>query len=131
MDAKDFMGGTYLSKDAVSEPVIVTIASADRKQFEGDARPKLILSFREFEKAFVCNKTNVSLAASAFQTTSVDSWIGKRLVLYNDPTVSFSGRMLGGLRLRALTENEQQKVASASNDAAPGGAVGGDSSDLL
>ena len=122
MDAKDFMGGNFLSKDEVSEPVIVTIASADRKQFEGDARPKLILSFREFEKALVCNKTNVGLAANAFQTTSVDSWIGKRLVLYNDPTVSFSGRMIGGLRLRALTDGERRK-AESNDEAAPGGAV--------
>lgn len=49
----------------------------------------------------VMNSTNLQLAAQALGSDDTDHWIGKQVVLYNDPSVQFQGKLIGGIRIRA------------------------------
>jgi len=106
MNARSFLGGQYLQKEDVSEPVIVTISHAETKAFEGEDRPKLVLYFEEYQKGLACNNTNILILIDACGKDDTDQWKGKKIVLYVDPTVMYSGRMVGGLRVRAATKEE-------------------------
>jgi hypothetical protein len=36
-----------------------------------------------------------------FNSEDTDDWTGKKIVLYNDPNVSYAGKIIGGIRVRA------------------------------
>lgn len=62
---------------------------------------KWCLHFRELEKPLVLNSTNIQLCAQICKSEDTDEWIGKRVVLYTDPNVSYAGKLIGGIRVRA------------------------------
>jgi hypothetical protein len=47
------------------------------------------------------NATNIQLCAQICGSEDTDFWIGKRIVLYTDPNVSYQGKLIGGIRVRA------------------------------
>ena len=49
----------------------------------------------------VLNSTNIHNCAQACNSQDTDDWVGKKVVLYEDPNVSFGGKLVGGIRLRA------------------------------
>jgi hypothetical protein len=62
---------------------------------------KWCLSFHESDKPLVLNATNIQLCEHIFGSDDTDHWIGKKIVLYTDPNVSFGGKLVGGIRVRA------------------------------
>lgn len=60
---------------------------------------KHIMFFKEAEKGLVLNSTNGNLIAK-FLGEETDDWTGHQVVLYDDPTVSFGGKLVGGIRCR-------------------------------
>jgi hypothetical protein len=44
---------------------------------------------------------------------NTDDWIGKQIVLFVDPSVSFAGKIVGGIRLRAP---KGKTIAKAEDD---------------
>ena len=68
---------------------------------------KWVVHFSEC-KPLVLNSTNGQLISNALSSPETDDWAGKQIVLYNDPNVSFGGKLTGGVRARAVqaqTEN--------------------------
>ena len=63
---------------------------------------KWCLKFKEFEKPLVLNSTNGQLIEAILGSDDSDDWIGKTIVLWNDPTVGFAGKITGGIRVRAM-----------------------------
>ena len=108
MLATEFLGTRFLTKEEVPEPKTVTIRTIERERFERDGRidvkPKFTLE--EFDKQFLVNRTNLSTLLGIYAEDSMESWIGKSFVLYNDPSVMMAGRVVGGLRVRAVTSGE-------------------------
>ncbi len=49
----------------------------------------------------VLNNTNAQIIAMILKSEETDDWIGKQIVLYDDPNVSFGGKLVGGIRVRA------------------------------
>lgn len=94
----------FLKKDDVGRGVIATIAGCQQHNvaMEG-ASPehKWCLTFNELEKPLVLNSTNIQLCAQVCGSEDTDHWIGKRIVLYTDPNVSYAGKLIGGIRVRA------------------------------
>src|SRR4051812_24294275 len=95
----------YLRKeDLKGGDVIVTITKIGQVNVAvEDAPPELKWAARmkEFSKPLVLNGTNLQLLAKACASEDTDDWIGRQVVLYVDDNVSFGGRIVGGLRVRA------------------------------
>jgi hypothetical protein len=62
-------------------------------------------------KPMVLNRTNAQLVGVATGAKVAGDAKGKQVVVYNDPTVGFGGKITGGLRIK--------KVAGAPRSAAP------------
>jgi hypothetical protein len=64
---------------------------------------KVILYFAESEKGMVLNSTNAQMIAklTGVENNIDTGWVGFQIVLYDDPNVSFSGKITGGIRVRA------------------------------
>lgn len=94
----------FLKKEDVGRGALATIASCVQMNvaMEG-ATPeqKWCLTFHELEKPLVLNSTNIQLCQVICGSDDTDHWVGKRVVLYTDPNVSYQGKLIGGIRVRA------------------------------
>lgn len=96
----------YLAKDDVGEDgMILTIKGVRMETLESDEGPedKVVLHFMENVKPMVLNRTNSQLIAIATGAKTAGEAKGKKIVVFNDPTVSFGGKITGGLRIRKAT----------------------------
>ena len=118
MNVNDFKQSKFLKKEDVGAGVLVTITSitAENVAKEGaDPEMKYALHFSELEKPMVLNSTNAQLIA---QITGIEEevergWVGKVIVLYSDPSISFGGKLVGGIRVRApRIKSEAQKIVA-------------------
>ncbi len=134
----DLKSSKFLTKNDVEPPKLVTIDSYTKINVAMESKApesKWTLMFRELDKPLVLNSTNGQLIAQIIHTVygvtrddSLDedgetmcpaneqfrNWVGKKVVLYNDPTVSYGNEITGGIRVRAtriqqpqLTKEEQ------------------------
>lgn len=100
----DLKTSKYLTKEDVDPPILVTIKGYEQVNvaMENQAPdPKWALLFLEDYKPFVLNQTNGALIAGIADSDDFDDWKGKKIVLYNDPTIAFAGKITGGIRVRA------------------------------
>jgi hypothetical protein len=91
------------SGDVREKPLLLTMTKLHKENvaMEG-AEPdnKWCLGFVEVEKPMVLNATNIQLIG-AIHGPETDNWPGKKIVLYHDPNISYGGKLIGGLRVRA------------------------------
>ncbi len=70
-------------------------------------------------RQFSLNKTN-TMALINLYGRSTANWVGKTITLYVDPNVMFSGRLVGGVRVRiqdvTLHEQNAADIAEAMPD---------------
>lgn len=93
----------YLKQSDVDGEVEVTILKVGQLNVaREDAEPEMkwAAKFQEFKKPMVLNSTNLQLLAKACESEESDDWIGKKVVIYADPNVSFGGKLVGGLRVK-------------------------------
>lgn len=110
----DLKNSKFLRKEDVGEGVLVTVKKLTQENvaLEGvDPELKFAMHFNEFEKPLILNSTNGQIIA---QITGHDdnietAWVGASLVLYTDHNISFQGKLIGGIRVRAPKD---QKVIS-------------------
>jgi hypothetical protein len=106
----------FLKKEDVGAGALLTITGCDQhnvaKEGAGEEL-KWCLLFAEVEKPLVLNSTNIQLCARICGSEDTDDWTGKKIVLYTDPNVSYAGKIIGGIRVRA------PKVVKAPVKAAP------------
>lgn len=95
----------YLSKADVGEDGLVLTIKGFRmetlKSDEGD-EDKMVMHFHEDVKPMVVNRTNAQLIGVATGAKNVGESKGKQIVVYNDPTVGFGGKITGGLRIKKV-----------------------------
>lgn len=94
----------YLKKDDFPQPALLTIKSYRRDNVARDNEPpeyKWVVFFHETDKGLVLNTTNLQLLQLATGSTGTEDSVNKKIVLYNDPTISFAGKLTGGIRIRA------------------------------
>jgi hypothetical protein len=94
----------FLKQSDVSAPVLWTVEGCERHNVAKEgAEPehKWCLAFQECDKPLVLNSTNIQLCERVFGSDDTDQWIGKKIVLYVDPNVSYGGKITGGIRVRA------------------------------
>jgi len=79
----------FIKKDDVETPVLVTISKIEQQNVAMDNEPpdmKWTMYFSDYEKP---------------NSEDTDGWIGKNIVLFNDPTIMYAGKVTGGVRIRA------------------------------
>jgi hypothetical protein len=111
----------YLRKEEVDQPVLFTIADIKQETVgQGDEQEeKWIMYFREAEKGMVLNSTNMRLLEMITGSDDSDNWMGRQVVAYNDPNISFGGKLTGGIRLRA-PKSAHKTAAVKRGDPPPG-----------
>lgn len=114
----------YLTKDDVGEDgLVLTIKGFRMETLETDEgnEDKMVMHFMEDVKPMVLNRTNAQLVGVVTGAKTAGDARGKSVVVYNDPTVGFGGKITGGLRIK--------KVANAPRPAPPRTNVNGDPDD--
>ncbi|MCR4342113.1 MAG: hypothetical protein NUW01_19730 [Gemmatimonadaceae bacterium] len=94
----------FLKKEDVGTGALLTVESIDQHNVakEGaDPEMKWCMSFAECEKPLALNSTNIQRCQNIFGSDDTDDWTGHKIVLYSDPNVSFQGKLVGGIRVRA------------------------------
>lgn len=120
----DMIISKFLRKEDFEEDRVMTIRGVKLEDMPGDDnQQKWVLYFREDAKGMALNMTSIRVLEKAFGDDS-DMWVGKKVMLYVDPNVSFGGRVVGGLRLRT----PKGQVAAPKQEA-PAPAGGGEFDD--
>lgn len=105
MNINELKDSRYLRKeDCTPNGLLVTIASGQMENVAMEGKPPemlFVLHFAECEKGLIVKSTNAQLLAAALGSDETDDWVGKRVVLYNDPSITFQGKLVGGIRVRA------------------------------
>lgn len=94
----------FLKRSDVGSGALVTIRNLTQENVakEGvEPEMKYCLHFEEVDKPLVLNSTNAQIIASITKQEDTDDWTGHKIVLYDDPNVSFGGKLVGGIRVRA------------------------------
>ncbi len=109
----------YLTKDDVGEDgIVLTIKGFRMETLKSDdgEEDKTVLHFVEDVKPMVLNRTNAQLVGVATGAKTAGEARGKQIVVFNDPTVSFGGKITGGLRIKKIAG--QPKAAPKVKDEA-------------
>lgn len=94
----------FLKKEDVGRGALATISGCVKKNtaMEGaDPEHKWCLTFHELDKPLVLNVINTMTIEQITGSDDTDNWIGKQIVLYEDPSVMYAGKIVGGIRVRA------------------------------
>ena len=110
----EFKESKYVKKEDVGDGIIVTIdtSGVENVGLESNPENKLVLHFQEDIKPLVMNWTNLQLCAQATGSDNTDDWEGKKIVLYNDPNISFQGKLTGGVRIKPAKQSAPKPAPS-------------------
>ena len=104
MNVNDLKKSNFLQKGDVGNGVLVTVRDVTEENIAKDGAPpemKWCLHLEEMEKPMVLNLTNGQLIAQITKSDASADWPGTKLVLYNEPSVTYGGKVTGGIRVRA------------------------------
>ena len=94
----------FLKQDDVDPALVVTIKCIKDENVgmdDTDKKIKAIVYFEELEPGLVLNWTNAQVIANISGSEDMDEWHGHRIEIYDDPTVMYAGKLVGGIRIRA------------------------------
>jgi hypothetical protein len=93
----------YIRAADLDEAVTLTIVSVEVEKIgrEDDAQAKLILYGKELDRGIVLGSKAQLNQLSELFGDETDEWVGKHVVVYNDKSVLFKGKRVGGVRFRA------------------------------
>lgn len=104
--------GKYLKREDVTEEGTAhKIVSCSQQQLlmgDGQSETKWVLTLGEL-KPLILNSTNIRRCVAAFGTQETDEWIGRSIIVYDDPEIEFGGKIVGGVRLRAVPKKAAPK----------------------
>lgn len=116
----DFKQSRFMTKSDVGEKgKLLTIKSVNKENVAAKEQPaslKHCIHFVEAEKPLVCNLINYDLIAKISGKTNTDEWTGVKVVVYEDPTIAFGGKVTGGLRCRAPKSPEKKADGTVGPD---------------
>lgn len=115
--------GKYLGKDDCSEdgePFTIKKVREENVAQEGKPEKLKWVMYFEDHKPLILNTTNINRCIQAFKTNESEEWEGQTIIVYADPDVEFGGKIVGGVRLRAVRREKPAKgskpVASTHDD---------------
>lgn len=115
MHVSELKESKFLRKEDCGRGILLTIKSVQQENVAKEGAPEEMrwcVHFHEVEKPMVLNSTNGQIIAAFTGSEDSEGWIGKEVVLYHDPNVSFSGKLVGGIRCRAPRKPTTTRVAT-------------------
>lgn len=109
----------YLTKEEVGEDgTILTIKGFNVETIKSDDgdEDKVVMYFEEDVKPMVLNRTNSQLLGVITGVKRAGEARGKKIVVYNDPTVGFGGKITGGLRLKKIAGQPKSAPSTTTGD---------------
>lgn len=112
----DLKSSKFLKREDIGPGALVTITSVHQINVAKEGAPeemKWCLEFAELDKPMVLNSTNGQIIAgiTGISDDIENGWLGKKIVLYDDPNVTFGGKLVGGIRCRAARNQPAEKPA--------------------
>jgi hypothetical protein len=105
--------GHYLKRESVSAEgdthTVIKCVEEEINSADGGSETKWILYLSDL-KPLIMNATNIRRAVAAFGTAEVNDWGGKPLIVYDDDSVEYGGKVVGGVRLRAVPAKAKAKA---------------------
>ena len=106
--------GHYLKRESVSaEGEIHTVIKCVEEEInsaDGGSETKWILYLSDL-KPLIMNATNTRRAIAAFSGDAETlNWVGKKLIVFDDESVEYGGKVVGGVRLRAVPAKAKAKA---------------------
>jgi hypothetical protein len=118
-NVNDLKQSKYLTKEDVGRGVLLTVKGYQKVNVALETQApemKYVLSFLEHEKPLVLNQTNGIKISEIAGSEDFDDWIGIKVVLFNDPTIAFAGKITGGIRVRAPRNQAAPAVNPPAED---------------
>jgi hypothetical protein len=115
---RDYSDRLYLQKEDFPQPRDLTVSDVrDAEVASPGAKPKLkvIIGFKELEKALCSNPTNNAVLAELSGSDNPKDWVGLRVRGWNDPDVYFQGKRTGGIRLVPIRTSKPVRFKQAKN----------------
>lgn len=111
-DISQMTESKFLKRSDVGAGKLVTIESCEQMNVAKENDPKEMkwcLHFAELDKPMVLNKVNAELISMISGERNSDNWNGVKVVVYDDPSVSYGGKLVGGIRVRAPRGQSAQR----------------------
>ena len=115
-DISQMAESKFLKRADVGAGKLLTIESVVQKNVakQNEApENKWCVSFLEVDKPLVLNRVNSELIAMITGERNSDNWGGFKIVAYDDPSISYGGKLVGGIRVRAPRGAAAQKPPPA------------------
>tara|TARA_R100001086_G_scaffold211513_1_gene127492 strand:+ start:61 stop:438 length:378 start_codon:yes stop_codon:yes gene_type:complete len=108
--------GKYLKRESVTAEgevhKVIKCVEEEINSSDGGSETKWILYLSDL-KPLIMNATNIRRCLAAFGGDSeTDNWHGRQIVVYDDDSVEFGGKVVGGVRLRAVPAKSKSKAKS-------------------
>ena len=119
MKLHELSGSRYTKKEDVPHAMVVTIVDVYKESFESPGekpKDKPVIKVAELSKPIVTAPSNLDDIHVALGTTGgcdTSEWLGRKLVLWNDPNVMFQGKRTGGLRFKKYDRPGEKEVTNA------------------
>lgn len=106
-NASDFTTGKRVTSKELQEkgPLAGVITNAEVVEFTDkqtgkmEKKPSITLDVKGEERNVILNRTNLAAIAGVYGDSAA-KWVGKKLGFIFDPTVSFGGRLVGGIKVK-------------------------------
>ena len=95
--SKYIRGADLMGKDVTVNIASVTVEEVVRGGGKTEKKPHV--RFEGKERSLILNRTNAKIVSKLYGKFT-DAWVGKRITLYDDPTVRFGPEVTGGIRVR-------------------------------
>mgnify|MGYP003672987867 FL=1 len=110
----------YLSKADVTQPLILEIFSFSHEELTVGEGEKLIMSFNGATKPMVMNVTNKNRLMLAHpDCQGLGDYKGKKIKVFFDANVEYSGKTVGGIRIDANYNGQAPAAGIDPNDDIP------------
>ena len=121
-NVNDLKSSKFLTKNDVEPEVVATITAFEEMNVALESQApemKWCLHFKELPKPMVLNKTNGDLIAAVTGSEEFGDWVGKQITLFNDKSVSFAGKLTGGIRVKIHYEVSVKPSPAMKGDDIP------------
>ena len=102
----EMLPSKYLKGSDVGKGQLVTVKSITKENVGTEEEPewKWAVHFNELSKPLLLNQTNIKRLEKVCGSDNKDDWTGRQCVVYFDSDVEYKGEQVGGLRVRAPKE---------------------------
>ena len=111
----------YLARADVDPAIVVTVKEVVEEELDTPTGPEMkwVVYFEELEKGMVLNWINSQTIAKILGSEAFDDWSGGKIVLYDDPNVTFGKQLKADGVLTALVTNNAAEFRDHWRNAIP------------